>query len=73
MSSKKLPKKPSNRPLILIGLASQMGLTIYICVWLGKKLDAYYHYEKVFVVVFTLLGVFLSIFTLIRQLKKLNL
>lgn len=50
-----------------------MGITIYVFIWMGKKIDLYFEYEhKVFVIVFTLLGVAFSMFNLNRQLKKLN-
>ncbi|PJB12778.1 MAG: F0F1-ATPase subunit [Flavobacteriales bacterium CG_4_9_14_3_um_filter_40_17] len=74
MNHQKLPKKkPSNRWLYLISFASQMGITIYVFIWIGKKLDLYFEYEhRTFVIVFTLLGVAFSMFNLNRQLKKLN-
>ena len=50
-----------------------MGLTIYLAVYAGKKLDQSYPNEKGwFTIAFTILGVFISIYLLIKQVNKIN-
>jgi len=56
---------------IFSGFAMQMGITIYAGAYLGKYLDGQFPAEKKwFTILFTLLGVGLSLFVLLRQLKK---
>lgn len=54
-------------------LASQMGITIYLGAYFGKRLDERYQNEKPW---FTIIGVLstlvLSLLSLIKQLKRLN-
>lgn len=71
MSNPKLPKKPSDNPFTYVGLAFQMGVTIYLFVWLGKKLDVYYQTGKLFLIIGTLTGVAISLYALLKQMRKL--
>lgn len=53
------------------GFAMQMGITIYAGAYLGKYLDSRFPAEKKwFTILFTLIGVGVSLFVLLRQLKK---
>lgn len=66
-------KKPPNKFLALTSAGIQMGLTIYLAVYAGKKLDQSYPNEKGwFTIAFTILGVFISIYLLIKQVNKIN-
>lgn len=57
----------------LTGLAFQIGITIYIFAFIGKKLDERFQNEKkILTMVFVLAGMILSIYSLIIQLKKLE-
>ncbi|WP_235016428.1 AtpZ/AtpI family protein [Aquimarina sp. AU474] len=57
----------------LSGIAFQMGATIFICAYIGKKLDTYYQLEKRwFTMVFVLFGVTASIYVVIKQLNRIN-
>ena len=70
---KKSPKRPLKRYAQFTGIAFQMGATIYLAAYLGKKLDAYYALEKnIFTLVLILLATIISIWNINRQLKKLN-
>ncbi|WP_340076137.1 AtpZ/AtpI family protein [Leptobacterium sp. I13] len=72
MSGQK-PKKPYNKFLILTGVALQMGLTIYLMAYLGKWLDENYNAgNKRYIIIFTLLGVGIALFNVVRQTNKLN-
>lgn len=74
MSNKKpSPKKPLKNALLLSGVAFQMGATIYLFVMLGKWLDSNYNHEdKGYIIITTLLGVGISLYLVVKQLKKIN-
>jgi|AntDeeMinimDraft_4_1070355.scaffolds.fasta_scaffold02529_3 hypothetical protein len=63
-----------NRWIVLSGIGFQMGATIFLCAWGGKKLDAHYLNEdqNYFTIGLVLFGVIASIFLLIKQLKRLE-
>tara|TARA_R110002051_G_scaffold258937_2_gene318259 strand:- start:354 stop:581 length:228 start_codon:yes stop_codon:yes gene_type:complete len=70
---KPLKKKNSGlqNAAILSGAGLQMGLTIYLGNLLGSWLDK--KFDVLFLeITITLLAIFLSIFSLIRQVKKIN-
>lgn len=57
----------------LSGIAIQMGLTIYLFVLLGKWLDTTFNPSgKAFLIIFTLLGVGISLYAVLKQINKLN-
>jgi uncharacterized membrane protein YfcA len=63
--------KPLNKGIQLASAGLQMGLTIYLGFLLGKWLDT--KFEVTFLREgVTLLAVFISIYLLIRQAKKIN-
>ena len=72
-SPKKSPKRPLKKYAQLTGIAFQMGATIYIAAYFGKKLDAYYQHEKnILTLILVLLATIISIWNINRQLKKFN-
>ncbi len=73
MMPNKKEKNQFPKYLALIGVAAQMGITIYLGAYLGKKLDEKYPSEKnYFTIVLTLLGVFVAIFVIVKQLNRIN-
>mgnify|MGYP001265713185 FL=1 len=73
----KLPKKKSNNSLksvaVFTGIAAQMGVTIFAGAYLGKFLDIEYpSNKKWFTIIFTLLGVGISLYVVLKQLNKFN-
>lgn len=57
----------------LSGIAIQMGVTIYLFVLLGKWIDGKVNSDsKIFLIIFTLLGVSISLYAVLKQIKKLN-
>jgi F0F1-type ATP synthase assembly protein I len=74
--SEKKPKKKNSRLknwAILSGIGFQMGATIFVCAWIGKKLDEKYPMEKNwFTIGFVLFGVFASLYVVLKQVKYLN-
>ena len=58
---------------IFTGIAFQMGATIFICAWIGKKLDERYPMEKNwFTLGFVLFGLVASVYVVLQQLKRYN-
>lgn len=65
------PKKPINKAIQLSGAGLQMGLTIYLGSLLGKWLDKTLETNFLMQTV-TLFAIFMAIYLLIKQAKKLN-
>lgn len=66
-------EKPLRRYLMLSGIGIQMGATIFLFSLGGRKLDEYYKPEKDwFTIISVLLGVFVAVFMVIKQLNSLN-
>ena len=75
MSQPKSPKKKDafKNAAVLTGIAFEMGIIIYLSVQGGKWLDAHYENEKnIFTVIATLLGVAISIWVVLQQLKRIK-
>ncbi len=67
-----MPRKP-NRYLELMGIAAQMGLTIFLGAYAGKWLDEKYPSEKRwFTIICTLSAVALALYMVLKQVNKLN-
>jgi uncharacterized membrane protein len=72
MSSNK-SEKNKNQFLPFIGLGVQMAVTIYLFRWVGEKLDArHLKPETNYAENLVLVGVLVSIVSLILQLKRIN-
>jgi len=66
-------KKKTNSFLVFTGVAAQMGTTIFLGAYCGKLLDEKYPMEKKwFTIGLTLFGVFLALYNVMRQLKRIN-
>ena len=67
-----MPRKP-NRYLELMGIAAQMGVTIFLGAYAGKWLDARYpSNKKWFTIGLTLLSVAIALYMVLKQVNKLN-
>lgn len=59
--------------LVFTGIAAQMGVTIFLGAYFGKMLDEKYpSNKKWFTIGLTLFGVFLAMYNILRQLKRVN-
>ena len=75
-----LPKKKRKRPprqllkfASLSGVGVQMGVTIYLGVFIGEKLDSHFNSEsRIYTVIFTLLALAISLYSVIKQLDKIG-
>lgn len=73
MENSNLPKKNYNKWLALINIPIQMGLIIFVFHKIGVWLDENYTTEKVYYYkIFTILGVFLSLYNVYRQVNQIN-
>jgi len=69
----KKPKKQLNKYLQLTSAGLQMGISIYLGAYFGKKLDAKYQFEKpVFTIGFILIAFLFSMYSLLQKLKRLD-
>lgn len=63
--------RPLNKWLQLISIPAQMGIVIFLFAYLGQYLDEKYKSEN-YVKIFTVVGVFLAMYNVIRQVNQLN-
>ena len=71
MMKKHSQKKPLHKALQLSGAGLQMGLTIYLGFLLGKWLTS--KFEIPFLTeITTVIAIFLSMYSLIKQAQKIN-
>ena len=72
MSDSNQDKRP-NKWLALINIPFQMGIIIVGFAWLGGWLDEKYpNKNEIYHIIFTMLGVFIALYNVIRQVKQLN-
>jgi uncharacterized membrane protein YfcA len=65
--------KEKNKFIVLTGVAIQMGVTIFLGAYFGKMLDEKYPSDKKwFTMSLTILAVFISLYNILNQLKKIN-
>lgn len=70
---KEKPKNQLKQIGILSGIGIQMGVIIYLFVLLGKWLDSNYNEgEKLYIIIFTLLGVAVSLYVVVKQLNSIK-
>jgi F0F1-type ATP synthase assembly protein I len=73
LENKKNKKKQPKRFIVLVAVASQMGITIFLGAHLGKYFDARYHTEKAwFTIALTLFALLISLYSVLKTLNKLN-
>lgn len=69
----KKPKSPLRQVAVLSGIAIEMGVIIYLAARAGMWLDANYGSGKrLFTAGCTILGVAVSLWVVLRQIKRLN-
>ncbi len=71
--NKRKKKKQLNKYLVLTSLSFQMGVIFYLGSYIGSLLDKKYNLEKnYFTILFVLLALFVSMYNITKQLKKLD-
>ena len=64
-------KKPLNQFLKFSNIAIQMGIIIGLSAYGGQKIDQRYNFDNLFSLVFSLIGVFCSLYIVIRGVKRI--
>jgi len=74
MSEKQKNKNPYAKYLQLTGIAFQMMAIMLIFIWLGRKADEKWGVPETnyFTLIGTLLGLGVSLYLILQQLKRLN-
>lgn len=72
MTLKKPQKNQLNKFLRFTGIGIQLGATIYFAAYFGKKLDAYFGFEKVLTLSLVLFAFVISMYSMSQQLKKIQ-
>lgn len=73
MSDNNQEKKGPNKWLALIGIPFQMGVIIFLFSWFGSWLDeSTQNTSKLYFIIFTMLGVALALYNVIRQVNQIN-
>ncbi len=66
-------KKPLNKYARFSGIAFQMAVTIFLGTYIGIKLDEKYPNEdNIFTVIFSLLFVLASLYSVVKQVTKIS-
>lgn len=66
-------RKNRNKWLALINIPVQMGVIIFLFAWFGGWLDEHYgNVKNTNRIIFVLLGVFIALYNVIRQVNQLN-
>ena len=73
MNSSNKPDNKTRRWLVLLTIPMTMGATIFAFAWFGGWLDERYgNVKNTNKIIFSLLGVFLSLYYVIKQVNQLN-
>lgn len=66
-------KKNATKWLALINIPIQMGVIIFLCSYLGNWLDKNHPHPRVYYVkILVVLGVFLALYNVLRQVNEIN-
>jgi O-antigen ligase len=67
------PPQKKNKWLVLLSLPAQMGVTIFLFSYAGNWLDENHPSTKVYYVkIMVMVGVFLALYNVIRQVNEIN-
>ncbi|WP_152286010.1 AtpZ/AtpI family protein [Flavicella marina] len=72
MALKKPQNKQLNKFVRFIGIGIQLGATMYIAAYLGKKLDAYFGFEKTLTLICILFAFVMTMYSILLQLKNIQ-
>jgi len=72
MTLKKPQNKRLNKFLRFTGIGIQLGATMYIFAFFGKKLDAYFGFKNAITLSMVLFAFVITMYSILRQLKKME-
>ena len=72
MVQKNPQKKPLHKFIRFSGIGIQLGVTIYLAAYLGKKLDVYFGFEKTLTLLLVLFAFVISMYSMLQQLKNME-
>lgn len=68
-----MPKREANVVMQYVGLATQWMVMLLLAVWLGHKVDGYFHWKiPVAMIVFPLVSLVISLWRIISVFNKKN-
>ena len=65
-------KKQPNKWLIFLNIPFQMGVIIFAGVFFGNYLDETFNTNPLFIIIMSLLSIFISLYNIFRTLKKIQ-
>ena len=65
-------KKSHNKWLIFLNIPFQMGIIIFAGVLLGNYLDEKFKAEPLFIIICSLMAIFISFYSIFKNLKKIQ-
>jgi ATP synthase protein I len=67
-----MAKRPFNKWLQFANIPFQMGLIIFVGVFTGNKLDVYFEKENMFIIIFSLISVFVALYVVIKSVTNMG-
>jgi ATP synthase protein I len=67
-----MAKRPFNKWLQFANIPFQMGLIIFVGVFIGNKLDVYFKKENMFTIIFSLVSVFVALYVVIKSVINMG-
>ena len=64
--------KPLNKWLQFANIPFQMGLIIFVGVFIGNKLDEYFEKENMFIIIVSLISVFIALYVVIKSVINMS-
>jgi ATP synthase protein I len=67
-----MANRPLNKWLQFANIPFQMGLIIFVGVFIGNKLDVYFKKENMFTIIFSLVSVFVALYVVIKSVINMG-
>lgn len=67
-----MTERPFNKWLQFANIPFQMGLIIFVGVFIGNKLDVYFKKENMFTIIFSLVSVFVALYVVIKSVINMG-
>ena len=67
-----MAKRPLNKWLQFANIPFQMGLIIFVGVFIGNNLDVYFKKEYMFIIIFFLISVFVVFYVVIKSVTNMG-